>query len=503
MKNLKISFGFISFFLALVSMLLANGLVLLFWYKDAIVRETGSVEKQLESVAALYQANTFVGLDSVKRALVHIGENAHAECIYIKQEQPIWIRENPMCKKSLEGITTEAASRKGLVGRITPVQAPFWSSDKWFSVATSITAQGAEPIFVALATPLRPVTQELFAKEKIIVVYLLVNALVLAVLLFFRLSKTILRPLDKLVGLADAYKGDGQYELLNTGNSNEFVQLSRSMQAMLERIETDRQALRSTIEQLEVANQELRTGRREMVQAEKMAVTGRLAAGLAHEIGNPLGIIGGYLELIKKSDVPSAEKIEFIDRAEGELTRLHGLVKQLVDCGRPALGGKEFFHAQPIVEGVVETLRYGKGNKDIELVVEWNAVDDEIEARIDGLKQVLLNCLLNAVDAVKERHGKNGGRVTILSKNRKSDKADLLVLQIIDNGSGIPTEQLDCIFDPFFTTKSPGSGTGLGLTVSRSIMESFGGELACTSSDSKGTIMELSLPLAIHGDELV
>lgn len=484
-------------------MVLANGLVFLFWYKDAIVRETSSVEKQLELVARLYQSNTSVELDRVKKELVHIGETVHAECIYIQQEQAVWIREDPVCKKSLEGIITEAASRNELVSRVTPVQASFWSSDKRFNVAVGFVAEGAQPIFVALTTPLRPVIQELFAKEKIIVVYLLVNALVLAILLFFRLSKTILRPLDKLVGLADAYKGDGQYELLNTGNSNEFVQLSRSMQAMLERIETDRQALRSTIEQLKVANQELRTGRREMVQAEKMAVTGRLAAGLAHEIGNPLGIIGGYLELIKKSDVPLAEKIEFIDRAEGELIRLHGLVKQLVDCGRPTLGGKELFHAQPIVEGVVETLRYGKGNKDIELVVEWNAADDEIEARIDGLKQVLLNCLLNAVDAVKEWHGQNGGRVTILSKNRKSDKGDLLVLQIIDNGSGIPAEQLDCIFDPFFTTKSPGSGTGLGLTVSRSIMESFGGELACTSSDSKGTIMELSLPLALQGDELV
>ena len=475
------------FMLALLAMLIANGLVFLFWYRDAVTREVQCLEQQITHASSFYD-----GEGELESLIDTIGGQTGAECLYINRDaQAKWLVSRDTCKTKLKTVIQQSQASGTIVRHVDSEFNPFWSS---LHLAFNLTLEHDIPLIIALSIPLSKNFNELWKKEKIIFSCLVVNALIFAMLFFYRFSKMYLRPMDRLVELTDTYKADNDFVFLDANPQGEFGHLSRSIHSMLAKIEADRQALRQSVKQLEQANRELKEGRREMIQAEKLAVTGRLAAGLAHEIGNPLGIIGGYLELVKKSDIPWQERVDYLDRSEEELARLHGLVQQLVDCGRPLVACKELLHAHAVVKDVIDTLRYDKAVKGIDFLVECKAGDDEIEAEANGLKQILLNCLLNAVDAVQERQRGHGGRITVITKNRKCLDGDFWVLQVVDNGAGIPSGQQDSIFDPFFTTKPPGSGTGLGLTVSRSIVEAFGGRLVLIVDSGEGTTMEISLP---------
>lgn len=478
-----------SFVLTFLAMLIADGLVFLFWYRDAITREVQCLEQKIAQVSSCYD-----GQREFESLIDTIGEQSGAECLYINRDaQPKWLISRDTCTARLETVIQQSWVSGTTVRHVGSGFNPFWS---YLHLAFNVTPENKIPLVIALSMPLSRIVHDLWQKEKIILSCLVVNALVFAMLFFYRFSKWYLRPMDRLVELADTYKADNDFAFLDATSQGEFGQLSRSMHSMLEKIETDRQVLRQSVKELEQANRELKEGRREMVQAEKLAVTGRLAAGLAHEIGNPLGIIGGYMELMKKNDIPWEERLEYVCRSEEELSRLHGLVQRLVDCGRPSVICKELFHAHPIVTDVVNTLCYGKAVREINFTVACNAARDKVQAEVDGLKQVLLNCVLNAVDAVQEKYGNDGGHIAIRTTNRTSGEKDFWVLQIEDNGSGISVAQQDFIFDPFYTTKPPGSGTGLGLTVSRSIVEVVGGKLVLSNTSSQGTTMEVLLPLA-------
>ncbi|MBM9513571.1 sensor histidine kinase [Desulfogranum marinum] len=475
--------------LTFIAMLIANGLVVLFWYNDAITREMQCLEQKITHASSYYD-----GARGFESLIDTIGEQSGAECLYINRDaQAKWLISSDKCTARLETVIQQSGASGTTVRHVGSMLNPFWSR---LYLAFNVTAEDDTPLFIALSMPLRRIFDDLWQKEKIVLSCLVVNALIFAMLFFYRFSKWYLRPMDRLVELADTYKADNDFAFLGATSQGEFGQLSRSMHSMLAKIETDRQALRQSLKELEQVNRELKEGRREMVQAEKLAVTGRLAAGLAHEIGNPLGIIGGYMELMKKNDIQCEERLEYLCRSEEELSRLHGLVQKLVDCGRPSVICKELFHAHPIVTDVVNTLRYGKAVREINFTVSYKAANDKVEAEVDGLKQVLLNCVLNAVDAVQERYGNDGGHIAIRTRNRTLGEKDFWVLQIDDNGCGIPAAQQDSIFDPFYTTKAPGRGTGLGLTVSRSIVEVVGGKLILNKTSSQGTTMEVLLPLA-------
>lgn len=497
MKSLKLSVGFSSFCFALVAMLLANGLVYIFWQKDAVVREITSIERQIDLVHAVGANRGESTVTEVGNLLLQIGEEAGATCVYAGAgDTGIWLSERLSCRAALEKVI-ETALAEGTGKRIVnPALLPFVGSRAYVQVAKSFQAQGEGMRVLALSVPLQKVTSALWTQEKLIFVYLLVNALILSILFFFRFSRRALRPLDDLVELADGYQQDGKILLYDTFSGNEIEQLSRSIHAMLTRIDSDRQELEKTVLQLTHANKELQASREEMVQTEKLAVTGRLAAGLAHEIGNPLGIVGGYLELVKKEDIPWPEKQDYLKRVEGELKRIHGLVKQLVNCSRPTRSRQEHFHVQGVVEEVVTTLQHGKSGDGVDVTINFGAQDDHIVAEVDGVKQVILNCLLNALDAVRERYGEQGGKVTIATGNGDDQGGSYWQVTITDNGPGVPPDKQKILFDPFYTTKPPGKGTGLGLTVSRSLVDGYDGRLDFTSDGVHGSTVTLQLPLA-------
>jgi signal transduction histidine kinase len=285
---------------------------------------------------------------------------------------------------------------------------------------------------------------------------------------------------------------------MDTGS--EFSRLSMALNSMLLRIELDREELRRTVSSLARANEELRKTQREMVQAEKYAAVGRLSAGLAHEIGNPLGIVQGYVELLSQSDLATDDRRQFGERALGELERIDRLIRRLLDFARTRPRRKELFGVLKVFEELKDMFAAQARRLGIELTVK---AGDEVHllGDRDGIKQVLLNCLLNSFDAVETAGRGDGGQVSVSASIEAGEDGEEYISIIIgDNGIGLDGGEASLLFEPFYTTKGPGKGTGLGLSVSRAIIEAHGGTMELTGVKGTGAQVIIELPVAGDGE---
>jgi len=265
---------------------------------------------------------------------------------------------------------------------------------------------------------------------------------------------------------------------------------------MLENIDADKKKLKSTVQSLEKANAELKKAHKEMLRAEKMASVGRLSSGIAHEIGNPIGIVLGYLDLLSQENLTDEERLDYIERAQSEIERVNDIIRELLDFARPAKDEKKEVAVHLILEEIVGMLRQQPMMKKIALSSNLTAGRDVVQADPQRLRQVFLNLLINAADAIKLEPTAKDGYIRIDSRNTadKDGNGQRLRIEVEDNGPGIPSDQLNYIFDPFYTTKEPGKGTGLGLSVCFMIMEETGGTLRAEAASEKGTRFVLSFP---------
>lgn len=354
---------------------------------------------------------------------------------------------------------------------------------------------------LAMARSTEPVDAQLWENEKIILGYMLANAVVLAVVGFFRMVKLVVRPLERLAEQADTYSLRHDFLPFPGRAGNEFGRLSLSLNRMIAQLEEDRGALLQKVDSLRLANEELERNRREMVRAEKMASIGRLAAGLAHEIGNPLGVVQGYLDLLGQGVEAPEERKEFARRAEQEVTRVGRLIRQLLDYARPVEGAPALVRVRELLAECMELLRHGAASDHIEFSLKAEEDEDVVLADADGLRQIFVNCFMNAVDAVGPLPE---GRVTTRCFNEQEGDRRYIRVVIVDNGPGIAKEHLESVFEPFFTTKEPGRGTGLGLAVSCSLVENWGGKMWAENGraeDGGGAAIWISLPLAVPSGE--
>jgi len=340
--------------------------------------------------------------------------------------------------------------------------------------------------------------------QKIVFFYILLNTLFLALLGFYFIYRSIIRPINRLVKRAEEFKEGEAFFLAPDTEQNEFTKLSRSINVMLRRLEDNKAELTTGIRSLEKANLELQQAQEEIIRSEKLASVGRLASGVAHEIGNPIGIVLGYLGLLKGSDLNDEERRDFINRIEKEIGRINRTIRNLLDFSRPSKGEMKVVSVHKIIGDMVDILKPQTVVSDSEIVFDKGAKKDTVLADPDKLKQVFLNLSMNAIDAMGAHQTKNESQKntlsiqTSLSPETKTDKRvnkSKIHIEFIDNGSGIPAEDLTRIFDPFYTTKEPGKGTGLGLSVSLRIIEDIGGDIKVKSEPGKGTKIIVILPI--------
>lgn len=282
-------------------------------------------------------------------------------------------------------------------------------------------------------------------------------------------GRLITRPLKRLTAGAEA----GAIPRL--GGPREIYTLSRAFAALFERLAAQNAAL-------EAQNKALEAARVTLARSEALASVGRLAAGVAHEIGNPLSAVIGYVEYLKDERGVTPElRAGLLARMDASLERMRQTLRQLLDFSRPAPAAPIAFAPRVVLDEALALLRYQPKVKGLSLEIEGEA--GWAYAPPETLRQALINLTLNAADAMEGQGrlrftlGREGGEIT---------------LSVEDDGPGIDEAHAARLFEPFFTTKPVGQGTGLGLAISQRLIEEAGGGLRLTST--RPTRFEIRLP---------
>ena len=401
-----------------------------------------------------------------------------------------------MHQSALEGILAETVETRSNVRSLSGLE---WFSfpphKKYLDIGVYVAVPHLQGGAIALRYSLDAHYMAVRSLQRYIFGYLGINFIVLVVLGFFRFQEQLFRPLERLIRMTDSYKDESGVPFLAIQGGDELGQLSVSMQQMLARIKADRETMQRQVASLEAVNQQLVAAQEEMVRSEKLTSVGRLAAGLAHEIGNPIGIIQGYLSLLHRQDVSESERRDFCNRAEQELQRVSQLVRQLLDLARPANGVEEVIDAHQVLQEVVDLLRPQSLMTRIDVHTHLRAQKSLVYGIRPHLLQVLLNCLLNAADAIQANATDERGVVTIETLTQIKDSGQWLCITIADTGTGLSPEEAANAFDPFFTTKPPGKGTGLGLSVSYALIKAMGGEICLANREGGGAVLTIVLPI--------
>jgi signal transduction histidine kinase len=371
-----------------------------------------------------------------------------------------------------------------------------WLSPKEVRISAPLRAEDRIIGGLTLTSPLLPIYQDLRQSEKIILLYILLYTLTLVVAGIHLLSRMVVSPLRRLVRITAEYKGGDAIPSSREQSENEIGRLSNSLHNMILRLDQNKKELEAHITSLEKANNELKKAQNEVIRSEKLASVGRLAAGVAHEIGNPIGIILGYLELLDKDDLSQTERKDFLDRMGSEVTRIHVIIRQLLDFSRPSQGRRTNTNAHRAVMETLEILTPQPMMEDIQVKLALDASRDDVFADPSQLRQVFLNIIMNAADALMEEDRHDSPEVAKTLMIRSRNRPDRIELMFEDNGPGATDEELGHIFDPFYTTKEPGRGTGLGLFVCYRIIEDMGGTIRAESVRGSGTRFFVDLLLS-------
>jgi hypothetical protein len=323
----------------------------------------------------------------------------------------------------------------------------------------------------------------------------------------YKVQGLVLDPLDRIVETTEAIANGDLSRRVPQGATIEFARLARSINRMTSRL-IEEQAQRGHLE--------------------KVASVGRLAAGVAHEIGNPLGAIGGYAHLLRRTMNGNADAADAIVGIERESARIDRIMRGMLDYARPRHRTLEPTSLNDVVRRVTEMLTDQGALKQTDLTLGLNDDLPFLTGDAHELEQVMVNLLLNAVDAMG-----GAGMVTVVTEcvpfaeitelgdRRRGDPAGIAVerqpnarvrawlrsvgelrevvtLVVADNGPGIPWSETERVFDPFFTTKEPGKGTGLGLAIVARIVEGLGGTVWVREAREGGAAFVMYFPVPVQ-----
>ncbi len=308
---------------------------------------------------------------------------------------------------------------------------------------------------------------------------------------------TLHGPLTDLInGTERIGAGDLGYQIRLGPKQGELTELATSFNTMSRQLHDARAEINAWTESLkdrvEEKTRELSGAQEEMSRVERMASIGKLAAVVAHEINNPLAGILTYAKLLKKrhGKDPEAnrENIEMLDLIESESRRCGEIVRNLMTFGRPSSMNYEPANLNSVIDRCVRLVKHQLDLKNIDLAL--NLAKDLAPVRCDPgqIEQVLLALVMNAIDAMS-----SGGTLTLCT--RKAASGSDVEVEVRDDGVGMPPEILRNMFEPFFTTKERGRGLGLGLAISRQIVERHQGRIEVKSELGKGTRFTITLPM--------
>jgi len=296
--------------------------------------------------------------------------------------------------------------------------------------------------------------------------------ILLAIAMIAFLFGFITNPIKSLSKQMDATTLTDDLPPLPSVRQDEIGILQKSFYRMLKRIKEDER-------------ERVRT-QRNLLLTEKMAAIGKLTAGVAHEINNPLGGALNCIYHFRKGSLPSERQGEYLQLMEDGIKRIQKTVTNLLEYARTPKLERTATDLNTIVDNSLSLLDYQIRKNQIHVVREISDKLPLIEVDRNQMSQVLVNVFLNSIQAMGER---GTLKIGIGTSNER------LILTIADTGKGIPGDVLPKVFDPFFTTKGEGRGTGLGLWITQGIVERHGGTIQITSQEGVGTTVEVQLPL--------
>lgn len=364
-------------------------------------------------------------------------------------------------------------------------------------VASPTSAEGNEPPewHAGAVRSLQPARERVSRARQMLWAYLGIDALFILIVGYAFFTYVVVRPI-RAIGVATerAARGDlaSHIEVLPP---NEFGRVGRSFNRMLDELRENRRELQERLEELDEAYRELEQTQESLIRSEKMASVGQLAAGVAHEIGNPLSAIAGYLELLDEMDPDDPDHADLVERMQDQVDRMQSIIGDLLafsrdDSDQPI----EAVSLDACADAAIDLLAPQPRSRGIEVSAEIPDDLAEVRGNRDQIVQVLINLLMNAADAIK-REG-DSGHIDLEAEARDAT----VVLEVTDDGAGIVPEERERIFDPFYTTKDPGEGTGLGLAIAHRIMDRFGGSIDVESTPGEGTTFRLEFERAGEGD---
>ncbi len=400
------------------------------------------------------------------------------------------------------------------------------------AVAGPILTQGRVLGAARVTLSLRGVQESLSRARSLVALYALVDSALLILFGGYLLTRRVVTPVRRLADTTRRIARGSLREYAPVHSTNEIGELAASFNTMIDALAEHRRRLEEEVASTERANRELKRAQEEVIRSEKLASVGRLAAGVAHEIGNPLGAILGYVDILQKGS-DGEEAADCLTRIEMETRRIQRIITDLLRFSRPAPVEVAPSALNDVVREAADLLRPQQAFRGIDLALDLTEPPPVVLLDRNLMAQVLVNLAINAADAMPERGGgQDRGRIMIatrvtrfesgptmaelLPRRRSEDppevdyshlrrspsrprirRGDLVAeLTVTDTGEGIGPEDLGRVFDPFFTTKPPGRGTGLGLAICLRIIESFGGHIDVRSTRGVGTTVAILLRLA-------
>jgi two-component system NtrC family sensor kinase len=327
-----------------------------------------------------------------------------------------------------------------------------------------------------------------------LLVYILSTGLVITLAGYVLLRRRLVVPIQQLrSGTARIAAGDFEHRV-ELDAAAELMALTESLNYLAASLQAYRQRTGEQVERLEEANRALAQAQEGLIRSARLASVGQLAAGIAHEVGNPLAAVVGYVDLLASEcsgdDVDAVLARDLVGRSSRELDRIHHILRDLIDYARPSHEGLGAASVEATLEETLSTLGYQPGFRELTLELELEPGLPDVAIQPGKLHQVLVNLLLNATDAMQGH-----GRLQVTAR-AVGEGVELVVR---DSGPGLAPEVLENLFEPFFTTKPPGSGVGLGLATSQSIIRSIGGEIHAGNHPDGGAMFRLDLPVVEQG----
>jgi signal transduction histidine kinase len=303
-------------------------------------------------------------------------------------------------------------------------------------------------------------------------VFSVISALIPNLLLLLLIVRTISRPLQRIT-LAAVQVTEGSYgtEVDLRKSNDEIGLLADSFNNMSRQMAEDIERLRSMNDQL--------------MRADRLAAMGTIAAGVAHEVNNPLASISSLIQMIRSRDGVDAETVEELDMIASQIHRIARVTKDLTEFSRVRPARVSAVDVASVIDSALRLARFDEGFQRLSVSIEKQDGRPEVEADPDQLQQVFLNLFLNARDAMPD-----GGEISIGIRH----ESDSVIATVSDTGPGMDEAASKRAFDPFFTTKPAGKGTGLGLPVCYAIVTAHNGTIDVGTNPAGGATIMVALP---------